>query len=132
MDTLAYTFVFPPPKAAQAAVARAEAMSPAQKVAQDILFGANPPSSAEDVKKGSKGVGWCRSGMVKQVHSTVIRPLVSNKNESLRVPDSSLGVSGISGSEREFDGWAILGCFLDRLNSDEFDVRRGHPLGLQQ
>src|SRR4051794_34011274 len=36
------------------------------------------------------------------------------------------------GSERESDGRPILGCFLDRVNSDEFDVRHGHPLGLQQ
>ena len=36
------------------------------------------------------------------------------------------------GSERESDGRAILGCFLDRVNSDEFDVGHGHPLGLQK
>ena len=35
------------------------------------------------------------------------------------------------GSERESDGRVILGCFLDRVNSDEFDVSHGHPLGLQ-
>ena len=38
---------------------------------------------------------------------------------------------GKYGSERESDGWAILGCFLDRVNRDEFDVGHGHPLGLQ-
>src|SRR5215475_1231202 len=36
------------------------------------------------------------------------------------------------GTEREFDGWAILGGFLDRVNSDEFDVGNRHPLGLQE
>src|SRR5580698_112079 len=36
------------------------------------------------------------------------------------------------GSERESDRWAILGCFLEGVNGDEFDVCRGHPLGLQQ
>src|SRR5580704_3690495 len=37
-----------------------------------------------------------------------------------------------NGSERESDRWAILGCFLEGVNGDEFDVCRGHPLGLQQ
>src|SRR5260370_202961 len=36
------------------------------------------------------------------------------------------------GSERDSDGWGILGCFLDGVNSDEFDVSYGHPLGLQE
>jgi hypothetical protein len=36
------------------------------------------------------------------------------------------------GSERESDGEAILGCFLDRVHSDEFGVGHGHPLGLQE
>ena len=36
------------------------------------------------------------------------------------------------GSERESDEWAILGCFLDGVNSDEFGVSYGHPLGLQE
>ena len=44
------------------------------------------------------------------------------------------GITYVSdiGAERESDGWAILGCFLDRLNRDEFDVSDGHPLGLQE
>ncbi len=36
------------------------------------------------------------------------------------------------GSERDSDGWAILGCFLDGVNSDEFDVGYSHSLGLQE
>jgi hypothetical protein len=35
---------------------------------------------------------------------------------------SVTGAKWKSGSERESDDWAILGCFLDRVNSDEFDV----------
>src|SRR5215467_3555332 len=35
-------------------------------------------------------------------------------------------------TERESDGWAILGSFLNRVNSDEFDVGNRHPLGLQE
>src|SRR5215467_2953525 len=36
------------------------------------------------------------------------------------------------GSERESDGWAILGGFLDCANGDEFDVGHSHPFGLQE
>ena len=36
------------------------------------------------------------------------------------------------GSARESDGRAILRCFLDPVNGDEFDVSDSHPLGLQQ
>jgi len=36
------------------------------------------------------------------------------------------------GSERESDRSAILGCFLDRADGDEFNVSHGDPLGLQE
>jgi putative transposase len=35
------------------------------------------------------------------------------------------------GAEREFDRSAILGCFLDRADGDEFNVSHGDPLRLQ-
>jgi hypothetical protein len=36
------------------------------------------------------------------------------------------------GSERESDRSAILGCFLDRADGDEFNVSHSDPLGLQE
>jgi hypothetical protein len=41
-------------------------------------------------------------------------------------------LASIVGSERESDGWAILGCFRHGVNGVEFDVSHGHPLGLQE
>ena len=43
-----------------------------------------------------------------------------------------VGVVQINGAERESDGWAILGGFLNRVNGNEFDVGHRHPLGLQE
>lgn len=37
-----------------------------------------------------------------------------------------------NGSERESDRLVILGGFLDRVNSDEFDVGHRHALGFQE
>src|ERR1700719_2307284 len=36
------------------------------------------------------------------------------------------------GSTQESDGWAILGCFLEPVHSDELGVGHGRPLGLQK
>jgi hypothetical protein len=42
------------------------------------------------------------------------------------------GRDTLTGSERESDRSAILGCFLDSADGDEFNVSHGDPLGLQE
>src|SRR5215471_8278401 len=73
--------------------------------------------------------------------ATVLLPAIRGKThrrpgppESGRRPSNPACVLCLlkSGTERESDGWAILGSFLNRVNSDEFDVGNRHPLGLQE
>jgi len=68
---------------------------------------------------------------------TQMRGLVALDEVIARRPDNIGHLQGglfhrFFGSERESDRSAILGCFLDRADGDEFNVIHSDPLGLQE
>ena len=89
-----------------------------------------------------KGFLWCGEG---DLNPHEIAPASTSTYSSHSIPHDCTHLRAIEicvshwrlrrkwlfGSERESDGEAILGCFLDRVHGDEFGVGHGHPLGLQ-
>jgi CRISPR-associated endonuclease/helicase Cas3 len=88
----------------------------------EIFFETNEDDSIASLQRINALESWDTPMVV----CTVDRVLGIIQNSRLPL----FGTPTLMGTEREFDGCAILGRFLDRVNSDEFHVGRCHAFGL--